>query len=236
MDIIYRLLGSLLGGIYGFVNSYWLSIVLFTVVIKVVLLPLTFKQIHSTQEMTKIQPELQKLQNKYKDDKETLNIKVMELYKEHNVNPMAGCLPLLIQMPILFGLFGVLRKPAQYVFDGNVTLASEALNQGFLWIKDLSLPDSLGLLFTTGVPFIDTFPGLLPIIAAFTTYLTMKITSGANTQANQQMKMMQYMMPLMILWFGKTMSAGLIIYWVVSNIFQLGQQIIITKVMNTEEA
>ncbi len=235
MDIIYRLLGSLLGSIYGVVNSYWLSIVLFTVVIKVSLLPLTFKQIHSTQEMTKIQPELQKLQAKYKNDKETLNIKVMELYKEHNVNPMAGCLPLLIQMPILFGLFGVLRNPLKYVFNSDAVLSVNALNEGFLWIKDISLPDSLGLLFTTGVSFIDSFPGLLPMIAALTTYLSMKLTSGTNSEANQQMKMMQYMMPLMILWFGKTMSAGLILYWIVSNIFQIGQQIIITRMMNTEE-
>ncbi len=234
MEIIYQPLGSLLGGIYGFVNSYWLSIVIFTVVVKVVLLPLTLKQIHSTQEMTKIQPELQKLQNKYKNDKETLNIKIMELYKEHNVNPMAGCLPLLIQMPILFGLFGVLRNPLKYVFNGNEILTNQALVQGFLWIKDLSHPDSLGLLFTTGTAFIDTFPGLLPIIAAFTTYISMKLSSGTNAQANQQMKMMQYMMPLMILWFGKSMSAGLMIYWIVSNLFQIGQQMVITKIMDKE--
>ncbi len=235
MDFIYRALGSLLGNIYGFVNSYWLSIVFFTIVVKVILLPLTIKQINSTQQMTKIQPKIQELQNKYKNDKETLNIKVMELYKEHNVNPMAGCLPLLIQMPILFGLFGVLRNPLKYVFNGSDKITAQALGQGFLWIQDLSLPDSLGLLLNTGNTFIDTFPGLLPIIAAVTTYLSMLLTTGSNTQAaNQQMKMMQVMMPLMILWFGKSMSAGLMIYWIVSNLFQMGQQMIIPKIVKKE--
>lgn len=233
MDFIYRALGSLLGTIYGFIGSYWLSIVFFTVIVKVVLLPLSFKQIQSTKAMTDIQPKLKELQEKYKKDKETLNIKMMELYKEHKINPLAGCLPLLIQMPIMFGLFGVLRNPLKYVFNGATQMATEALGQGFLWIQDLSIPDSLGLLFKTGMPFVDGFPGILPIIAASTTYLSMTLTGGSQ-QANQQMKTMQMVMPLMILWFGKTMSAGLMIYWIVSNLFQMGQQIIIPKLVNKE--
>jgi len=236
LDFIYQGLGALLGGVYGFVGSYWLAIVIFTIIVKVVLVPLSFKQLKSTQAMNDVQPKLKQLQEKYKDDKETLNIKMMELYKEHNINPLAGCLPLLIQMPVLFGLFGVLRNPAKYVFDGSEALATEALNQGFMWVSNLSVPDSLGALIDTGVPFINGLPGLLPILAALTTYLSMVLTSGKQQQANQQMQTMQMMMPLMILWFGTSMSAGLMIYWVVSNVFQMGQQYLIPKLANKEAA
>lgn len=235
MDFIYQGLGALLGGVYGFVGSYWLAIVIFTVIVKVLLVPLSFKQIQSTKAMNDIQPKLKKLQDKYKDDKETLNIKMMELYKEHNINPLAGCLPLLIQMPVLFGLFGVLRDPAKYVFGGDVSMATAALNQGFLWVADLSVPDSLGALIQTGT-FADSLPGILPILAALTTYLSMALTTGKQQQSNQQMQTMQTMMPLMILWFGTNMSAGLMIYWVVSNVFQMGQQYIVPKLANKEAA
>ncbi len=237
MDFIYRALGGLLGGVYGFVGSYWLAIVFFTIIVKFLLVPLSFKQIQSTKAMNDVQPKLKALQEKYKNDKETLNIKMMELYKEHNINPLAGCLPLVIQMPILIGLFGVLRKPAEYVFGGDASLASQALNQGFLWVSDLSVPDSLGALVDTGVPFLNGLPGILPILAALTTYLSMVFVGGKKQQqANQQMQTMQMMMPLMILWFGTTMSAGLMIYWVVSNSFQIGQQIIVPKLANKEAA
>jgi YidC/Oxa1 family membrane protein insertase len=236
LDFIYQGLGALLGGVYGFVGSYWLAIVIFTIIVKLLLIPLSFKQIQSTKAMNDIQPKLKKLQEKYKDDKETLNIKMMELYKEHNINPLAGCLPLLIQMPVLFGLFGVLRNPAEYVFGGNAAMATEALNQGFLWVSDLSVPDSLGALINTGVPFLNGLPGILPILAALTTYLSMALTTGKQQQANQQMQTMQMMMPLMILWFGTSMSAGLMIYWVVSNTFQMGQQYIVPKLANKEAA
>ncbi|WP_430884511.1 YidC/Oxa1 family membrane protein insertase [Fusibacter sp. JL216-2] len=236
MDFIYQGLGALLGGVYSFVGSYWFSIVIFTIIVKVLLVPLSFKQIQSTKAMNDVQPKLKKLQEKYKDDKETLNIKMMELYKEHNINPLAGCLPLLIQMPILFGLFRVLREPVNYVFGGDATLASEALNQTFLWISDISVPDSIGALIDTGVPFINGLPGVLPILAALTTYISMALTTGKQQQANQQMQTMQMMMPLMILWFGASMSAGLMIYWIVSNVFQMGQQYIVPKLANKEAA
>lgn len=236
MDFIYQGLGALLGGVYGFVGSYWLAIVLFTIIVKVLLVPLSFKQIQSTKAMNDVQPKLKALQEKYKNDKETLNIKMMELYKEHNINPLAGCLPLLIQMPVLFGLFGVLRNPAKYVFSGDVSLATQALNQGFLWVKDLSVPDSIGALIDTGVPFINSLPGILPILAALTTYLSMALTTGKQQQTNQQMQTMQMMMPLMILWFGTSMASGLMIYWLVSNVFQMGQQYLIPKLANKEAA
>ena len=236
MDFIYRGLGALLGGVFSFVGSYWLAIVIFTIIVKLLLIPLSFKQIQSTKAMNDIQPKLKQLQEKYKNDKETLNIKMMELYKEHNINPLAGCLPLLIQMPVLFGLFGVLRNPAEYVFGGDVSMATNALNQGFLWVSDLSVPDTIGALIDTGVPFLNGLPGIPPILAALTTYLSMALTTGKQQQANQQMQTMQMMMPLMILWFGTSMSSGLMIYWVVSNTFQMGQQYVVPKLANKEAA
>ncbi len=235
MDFIYQLLGSLLGIVYNFVNVYWLAIVIMTIIVKVALVPLSFKQIQSSKAMNDIQPKLKQLQEKYKNDKETLNVKMMELYKEHKINPLAGCLPLLIQFPILIGLLGVFREPAKWVFGSDVALANEALSQGFFWVQNLAEVDSLANIFGSTAPeFLAGLPGILPILAALTTYISMASMNGKQAQANQQMKTMQMVMPLMILWFGSTMSAGLMIYWTVSNVFQMAQQYIIP--MMTKEA
>lgn len=221
--MISRPLGSLLFFIYDVVNNYAIAIILFTVIVKVLLLPLTLNQIKQTKEMQNIQPELKKLQDKYKNDKETLNVKMMELYKEHKINPLGGCLPLIIQMPILFGLFGALRNPVEYVFKGDQALASIATDAPFLWLENLVKPDVF-MVGNFGVP------GILPIIAAVSTYLSMNTMNTAN-QADQPqaMKTMNLLLPLMILWWGKSFPAGLTLYWVISNLFQMAQQLLLPK-------
>lgn len=221
--MISRPLGSLLFFIYSVVNNYAIAIILFTVIVKVLLLPLTLNQIKQTKEMQNIQPELKKLQDKYKNDKETLNVKMMELYKEHKINPLGGCLPLIIQMPILFGLFGALRNPVEYVFKGDQALASIATDAPFLWLENLVKPDVF-MVGNFGVP------GILPIIAAVSTYLSMNTMNTAN-QADQPqaMKTMNLLLPLMILWWGKSFPAGLTLYWVISNLFQMAQQLLLPK-------
>lgn len=221
--LIAKTLGSLLYLIYNIVNNYAIAIILFTLIVKVLLLPLTFNQLKQTKNMQKIQPELKKLQDKYKNDKETLNVKMMELYKEHKINPVGGCLPLLIQMPILFGLFGALRNPIEYVFKGDAALASIATDAPFLWLQNLINPD----VFMIGNVAV---PGILPIIAAATTYLSMNTMNAANqAEQPQAMKTMNLFLPLMILWWGKSFPAGLTLYWVVSNIFQMAQQFLLPK-------
>lgn len=215
MNLIAGPLGSLLNFLYGVVSNYGLAIILFTLIIKLVLLPLTIQQLKQTKQMSEVQPKLKELQEKYKNDKEKLNIKTMELYKEHKVNPVGGCLPLLIQLPIIFGLFAVLREPTKYIADPRF---AEAVNEGFFWIKNLSEPDLW----------------ILPILAGITTYFSMNGPGAAPVQ-NQTMKTMNMIFPVMILWWGRSFPAGLTLYWVVSNVFQMGQQYFMPKVKKSKE-
>lgn len=230
MRVLAGPLGQLLGMIYGFVGHYAFSIIIFTIVVKLALFPLTLKQLKSTKEMQEVQPKIKALQDKYKNDKETLNIKTMELYKEHKINPLSGCLPLLIQMPILFGLFAALRDPMTYVFvtPDLAAVGEQAMNAPFLWMPNLVDPDSLANIIK-GSEFFAKLPGVLPILAAVLTFVQMQSMSKGQSQANDQMKMMNNMMPLMILWFGTQMSGGLVLYWAVSTLFQLIQQNMIKR-------
>lgn len=228
LDFLYTILGQILGTIYGFVGHYALSIAVFTIFVKVLLYPLNVSQIKSSKEMTAVQPKLKAIQEKYKDNKEQLNIKTMELYKEHNINPIAGCLPLLIQMPIIIALFGTLREPLKYVFNGNKAIADVASSQGFLWISDLSAPDNIGLLWSNAPGFIASLPGALAIITAILTYFQMT-SMYKGQQQNEQMKMMNNIFPIMILVMSNGLSAGLMVYWVVSTSFQIVQQYVINK-------
>lgn len=114
-DFIFNILGELLRWIYSFSNNFGVAVIIFTVLIRVVLLPLTVKQQKSMAHMQKIQPLLSEIQKKYKNDKEKLNEETMKLYKEYNVNPMGGCLPLLIQMPVLIAVYSVIQNPITYI-------------------------------------------------------------------------------------------------------------------------
>ncbi|WP_130805444.1 YidC/Oxa1 family membrane protein insertase [Senegalia massiliensis] len=226
MDIFARPLGKLVDFIYNFVaganldfesfSAYAISIIIATIIVKLIILPLTLKQTKSMKNMQKIQPKMQELQKKYKNDKETLNMKTMELYKEYKVNPFGGCLPLLIQFPIIIGFFTVLREPVKYVFGSPE--AYDAINKSFLWIENLK----------------DTDLWILPIVAALTTYFQSKMmmagqSSNADNAAQSSQKMMTTIMPIMILFFARSVPAGLALYWVISNTFQIVQQFIINR-------
>jgi len=237
LGVLAKPLGALLHLIYNMVGNYGVAIILFTIVTKVVLLPLTFKQLQSTKAMNDIQPELKKLQEKHKGDKNKLNEKTLELYKEHNINPMAGCLPLLIQLPILFGLFAALRTPVEYVFAGDAAAAAIATSAPFLWMANLTDPDVLTMTMT--LPLLgNKIPWILPILAAVTTYFSMAMSAGKKKGGTQpqSMKTMTIMMPLMILFWGVTFPAGLTLYWAVSNVFQMVQQYFINHRSDLKEA
>ncbi len=223
MSFLYAIFGKTLGLIYNFVNDYALSIIVFTILVKLLLYPLNLQQIRSSKAINEIQPKLKELQEKYKNDKETLAAKQMDLYKQHHINPMAGCLPLLIQLPIIFALFGTLRDPIQYVFNNDAAMANEALSKGFLWIKDLAAPDTLSLLIPSATGFIGALPGIMPILAAAITYWQMNSMYDGQ-QVNEQMKTMNKILPFVILFTGRTLSAGVLIYWIISSLFQLVQQ------------
>ncbi|MBM7614154.1 YidC/Oxa1 family membrane protein insertase [Alkaliphilus hydrothermalis] len=209
MNILAQPLGLLLRLIHGITGNYGLSIITFTVLVKLSMLPLTLKQTKSMNDLQAMQPKLKDIQEKYKNDQEKLNAKTMELYKERNVSPFGGCLPLLIQFPIIIGLFTVLRSPEVYVFASEEIYHSISTN--FLWLKNLVDPD----------------PVVLPLLAGLTTYLT-SITTSSNSNGQSQ-KILNYVMPIMIFWWGRSFSAGLTLYWVASNSFQVVQQLILSR-------
>lgn len=230
MSFLAGFIGNILSFIFDIVNSYGLSIIILTILMKLVLLPLSIKQIKSTNKISEIQPRIKELQEKYKDDKETLNSKMMELYKKEGVNPLSGCLPMLVQLPILFGLFAVLRDPAQYVFAGSAEAADAAVNVSFLWVKSLNNPDLLGNIISSGPSWLLGLPGLLPIISAASTYLQMNTMKSSGAQQGS-MKTMGTIMPLFILYMGINFASGLMLYWTVSNLFQIAQQALVPKVV-----
>lgn len=204
--------------LYGLVGNYGIAIIIFTIVVRTILFPLYNSQMKQSAMMSELQPELNKLQKQYGADKEKYNQKVMEFYQETGMNPAKGCLPLLIQMPILFGLFAALRSPLDY-YTSN-TEAILAIHQSFLWIQDLSQPDKW----------------ILPILAGITTYFSFKITASANPAAQGSMKAMQYIFPIMIVWWGRSFPAGLTIYWFVGTLYMCVQQkIVLTKIKKDRE-
>jgi membrane protein insertase, YidC/Oxa1 family, C-terminal domain len=182
--------------------SYGLAIIFMTILIKVVLFPLTQKQMKSMRAMQEIQPKTKYIQEKYKDDQATQQQKIMELYKEHGVNPFGGCLPLLIQMPIFFAFY-------KSLYNFNYL---DTAHKGFLWIPDISLPD----------PFY-----ILAILAAVTTYIQQKISMTQSNDPTQ--KTMLYFMPLFMAWIAFKMPAGLPLYWVVFNILGILQQLYVNR-------
>jgi len=216
IGFIARPLGILLSGIYSVIGNYGITLIIFTVIVRLCLFPLYANQIKHTAKMGNVQPKMQEIQKKYANDKEEMNKRMMELYKEENFNPMRGCLPMLIQFPIIIGLFTLLRNPMRFMENSPEMIM--AVHEGFLWINDLSHADQW----------------LLPILAGITTFISftasqaMTPTTPGNNQMQGMMKMMKYFFPVMIVWMGRTFPAGLALYWVIGNIFTVGQ----AKVLN----
>lgn len=177
------------------IPSYGMAIILMTVVIKMILYPLTVKQVKSMKAMQELQPKMKRLQEQYKTNPQLLQQEMQKLYREAGVNPLAGCLPMLVQMPILMAIFYAL-KDATY----------EGGNPSFLWLPSLSEAD----------PYY-----ILPVLSALSTYLTSRQTTDGS---NQQMKMMMYVMPIFIGWMSMNFAAGLVIYWITMNLVQVVQQ------------
>ena len=197
-------------GIEGFIDvifknkniSYGLSIIVFTLLIKSILLPLSLKAMKSQLRMTEIQPEMKKIQEKYKKDPQKLNEETMKLYKDKGVNPLGGCLPLLIQMPVLSALY--------YVFQQH-----QFVGINFMWLADLSKPDHIFI---------------LPLLSGATTYIssTLLAAKDGSPQAKQA-STMNIVMGAMLTFMSLNMSSGLVIYWIFGNIFQISQTLIIKK-------
>lgn len=186
-------------------GNYVLGIVLLTLLVRLVLLPLGITQARSMQKMAKLAPKQRELQQRHKGDRQALNEAVAKLYKEEGVNPASGCLPLILQIPVMYGLFDVLRN-----FNYQHT--------GWEWIwHNLGQPD-------------HTF--VLPVLVAVSTFLmqrqTMRMTPSQPGMESSQ-KMMLYLMPVIFGYVAYRFPAGLSIYYVVSNLFQWGQTVVLLR-------
>ncbi len=324
MSYIMMGLGYILRLCETLVNNYGVALIIFTVLIKMALMPLTVKQQRSMLKTQKLQPLLMQIQEKYKNDKEKLNQETMKLYQKYQVNPMSGCLPMLIQLPIIIMLYGVVRKPVVYIMGfgedevwriisavvewsegsperldmflsavnvnslnaltdnaykmfGNyeiqiarflsenpVLMESKwitELDKSFTLINfdfvglDLSQTPNLGAFFNLflgkaeGLSLDVVLLWIIPLLSGLSSYATSRITQAQSPQQPVQkdeygnekpntMKSMQVFMPIMSAWFAFTLPAAIGLYWVVSNIISMIQQLILAKIINpgiTEE-
>ena len=208
MGILAKPLGFLLTWLYDIIANYGIALIVVTVIVKLCLYPVYAKSIKSTMRMTEMQPKIQEIQQKYAKDKELMNEKLTELYKEEGVSMYGGCLPMIVQMIVIMGLFALLRNPMAYIDSDSMLFA---IHEPFLWIQDLAQPDKW----------------ILPILAAIATCIatTMSQNTGAAGANAQQAKMMtnimKYFFPIMILWMARSYPAGLAIYWFGSQLIQI---------------
>ncbi len=197
--------------IYRFIPNYGIAIIILTIVTRGLFWPLARKSYKSMGEMRKIQPLMTEIREKYKDDKARMNQEMMTLYKTYKINPLGGCLPMLIQLPVFFGLYRMLYS------------AIELRHAPFFgWITDLSAPDRL-FHFGFEIPFMDP-PGGIPVLTLLmgaTMFLQQKMTPSPGDPAQAKMMML---MPIVFTFIFINFSSGLVLYWFVSNLFSIAQQ------------
>ena len=265
----FELFSGVLSALYAVVRSYGLAIILLTILVRLILLPLSIKQVRSMREMQRIQPEMKRLQAKYKGDRQKLNEEMMKLYKEHGVNPFGGCLPLLSQIVVLIPLFQVLRRPLAYMGFRNVAEAGQAFEwvprnvsglletiqqsslaqslehsaaslNNFLGIHldcsaastlsgkvDPTIASNCGSGFVTALPYL-----VLVFVMGATTFIQqrqMQLSRGPGDSSAQQMQMIGKIMPIMLMVFSYAFPAGLVIYWLTTNLWMIGQQRLMFK-------
>lgn len=320
MDIITKPLGWILNLCNTLVGNYGLAIIIFTILIKLILLPLTVKQQRSMMKTQRLQPLLNELQQKYANDKEKMQMETMKLYQKYKINPMSGCLPLLIQLPILLALYWVVRAPMTYLMgvpqeefwrflnamkewgemnpdaigtllsamnldsldklaengyqwfkNNEIMIASflgsnpeilanhwitgggvtyEAINFGFLGM-DLSQTPQLNALFrllmgsAQGLTAQIMILWIIPILSGLSSFASMKLSQAMSPQQAPQrdangeekpnpMKSMNLFMPFISAWFAFTLPAAIGLYWVVSNLLQMAQQVVLNKVIKID--
>jgi len=216
-DILAKPCVWLMNKLYAVIPNYGIAIIILTILIKLILWPLGSKSYKSMSEMKKIQPLMKEIREKYKNDKKKMNEEVMSLYRTYKINPLGGCLPMVVQLPVFFALYRMLYQA--------IELRHAPF---FLWIDDLSAPDRLGRLPVDHIPFMEPPYGLpvLTIIMGATMLLQQKMSPpmGDPTQA----KMMMFM-PLIFTVIFINFSSGLVLYWLINNILSISQQYYIQK-------
>lgn len=204
LSIVSKLLLSFMYGIHALGPSWGWSIVIMTICIKLLFWPLSAKASRSQKRMAKIQGPMTELKEKYKDNPQKLQQETLKMFREYQVNPVAGCLPMLIQMPIFLGLFYMLRSAAELRYEH------------FLWVSDLSMPDTLA--YIAGFPL-----NILPLIMGLTMFLQMQMMPVSPTADPVQQKIFKFL-PFIFLIFLYNFSSGLVLYWTVQNILTIVQQ------------
>jgi YidC/Oxa1 family membrane protein insertase len=232
-----------LGAIFGDSSgaAWALSIVILVVLMRLLLVPLFIKQMHATRKMTALAPQVAELKKKYKGDKQKLNEETMKLYKDNGANPLAGCLPVVAQLPVFFALFGVLRaiaedQPKYGLTPAVVASAQHAKIFGVVTVADRLLTSILPPTFSSIGPGPKIVILLTVVVSATTTFMTVRQSmkrgmtpqvDPSNPMASSQ-KMMQYIVPVFAL-SGLYWQYGLVLYWVTTNLWTLGQQYVLFK-------
>jgi YidC/Oxa1 family membrane protein insertase len=215
-DVLAKPCVWILNFIYGFIPNYGVAIIILTILSKILLWPLGNKSYKSMAAMKKIQPLMAEIKEKYKDDKKKMNEEMMGLYKTYKVNPLGGCLPMVVQIPVFFALYRMLYE------------AIELRHAPFFWwINDLSAPDRL-FRFDFSIPFMEPPYGIpvLTIIMGVTMFIQQKMSPPAGDPTQAKMMMM---MPIVFTVIFINFSSGLVLYWLVNNIISVAQQYYITK-------
>ena len=222
-------IGFLLSYIYDFVVSYGLSIVILTVIINIIIFPLTLRQTRSTKRMQDAQGDLKKIQKQYKDNKEELNKKIAEYYKEKGINPLGCVVPLLVQMPVWFALFRVLREPLLFIPKEAILYSQLGDHSRVLFFNmDLQIPASAVSAWVDRAPYIVLILLVVGTALIQQNQLTKKQGKSSNQQ-QQQMQMIGKVMPLFFGFISWTLPSGLVVYFLTGNIFRIGQQGLIVK-------
>jgi YidC/Oxa1 family membrane protein insertase len=255
-------IGWLLSVFYQYVPNLGFAIILLTCVVMAILLPLTAKQTRSMIAMQRIQPEIKKIQQQYKDDRQKQNEELMKFYQENNVNPLSGCLPLIIQMPVLFSLFRVLRSIQDHIpttgqFDRLFTdLCPSAASAGachpnaadvpsgmhFLGMNLLVSPADSGSVTSSIIGRLPYFIAVAIVVATgwyqmWQTQLRQKrLGSNQSSPINKQMQMLSRVFPIFFGFFAWIASSGLVLYFVTSSLWRIGQQHLVLNKYYDEQA
>jgi YidC/Oxa1 family membrane protein insertase len=204
--------------------SWGFSIIALTAVIRLIILPLTFKQVRSMQQLTRLQPEMKKLQERYKDDRQRLNEEMMKFYREHKVNPAGACLPVLLQLPFFLSLFYMLRHDLRIDICGQAAKpcgdVPGAPDPGFLFIPDIT----------------DKATGAV-LVTLLVLYVGSQLISGLITTftADKNQRIMMLALPFLFVAFIINFEAGLILYWITTNVWTIGQQLLVKKLFPAPE-
>ena len=233
-------LGVVLTFFYAIIPNFGVSIILLTVAVNLVLFPLTLKQTRSMRAMQEIQPEVKRLQKEHKEDKEKLNQELMALYRERGVNPAAGCLPLLLQMPIWFSLFRLLLRPENYIHTGTALL--DAINGGQTRFLGMELGTTPAGALPDGVVGAIPYLILVVLIIASGYYQQRQATMRRGPQSDttqpgaQQMQTVMKVMPVLFGFISWTLASGVDLYILAGNFFRIGQQYIIFRLDDERRA